>query len=49
MKFVAAPLGGSGGGRSTFAQAGGKNADKLEETLATVQDWVEKSLNQEEM
>ena len=49
VKFVAAPLGGSGGGRPTFAQAGGKNADKLEETLATVQDWVEKSLNQEEV
>jgi alanyl-tRNA synthetase len=49
VKFVAAPLGGSGGGRPTFAQAGGKNAEKLEETLAAVQGWVEKFLNQEEV
>ena len=42
VKFVAAPLGGSGGGRPTFAQAGGKDAEKLEDALATVPDWVRK-------
>ncbi|MFN2126867.1 MAG: DHHA1 domain-containing protein, partial [Anaerolineales bacterium] len=49
VKLVAAPLGGSGGGRPTFAQAGGKDAKKLEEALANVEDWVRQSLNQEEV
>ncbi len=40
VKFVAEPLGGSGGGRPTLAQAGGKDASRLEETLANVPKWV---------
>ncbi|NQU30546.1 MAG: alanine--tRNA ligase, partial [Anaerolineae bacterium] len=44
VKFVAAPLGGGGGGRPTLAQAGGKDASRLEEALATVVGWVEDKL-----
>jgi alanyl-tRNA synthetase len=44
VKFVAAPLGGSGGGKPTLAQAGGKDASKLNEALASVARWVEKRL-----
>jgi alanyl-tRNA synthetase len=42
-KFVAAPLGGSGGGRPTMAQAGGKDTsrDKIEQALKGVPNWVE--------
>ena len=43
-KFVAQPLGGSGGGRPTLAQAGGKDASKLEEALASVPDWIQSKL-----
>jgi alanyl-tRNA synthetase len=44
VKFVAEPLGGSGGGRPTLAQAGGKDASKLEQALASVPDWVKNHL-----
>jgi alanyl-tRNA synthetase len=44
VKFVAAPLGGGGGGRPTLAQAGGKDASKLEAALASVAGWVETKL-----
>jgi alanyl-tRNA synthetase len=44
VKFVAAPLGGGGGGRPTLAQAGGKDASKLEDALAKVPSWVEENL-----
>jgi alanyl-tRNA synthetase len=44
VKFVAAPLGGGGGGRPTLAQAGGKEAAKLSEALASVLGWVESKL-----
>jgi alanyl-tRNA synthetase len=44
VKFVAQPLGGSGGGRPTLAQAGGKDARKLEQSLAGVQRWVAEKL-----
>jgi alanyl-tRNA synthetase len=44
VKFVAAPLGGSGGGKPTLAQAGGKDASKLDEALAGVVGWVEERL-----
>jgi len=40
VKFVAQPLGGSGGGRPTMAQAGGKDASQLEQALAAVPNWV---------
>jgi alanyl-tRNA synthetase len=45
VKFVAQPLGGGGGGRPTLAQAGGKDASKLEESLADVPKWVENNLS----
>jgi alanyl-tRNA synthetase len=45
VKFVAQPLGGGGGGRPTLAQAGGKDASKLEESLAGVPKWVENNLS----
>jgi len=44
VKFVAQPLGGSGGGRPTLAQAGGKEAAPLEQALAAVAGWVEAHL-----
>jgi alanyl-tRNA synthetase len=44
-KFLAEPLGGSGGGRPTLAQAGGKDATNLEKVLASVQSWVQEKLN----
>jgi alanyl-tRNA synthetase len=45
VKYVAAPLGGSGGGRPTLAQAGGKDASKLEEALSAVESWVQQHLS----
>ncbi|NLG72530.1 MAG: alanine--tRNA ligase [Chloroflexi bacterium] len=44
VKYVAQPLGGGGGGRPTLAQAGGRDASKLDEALASVQPWVEQKL-----
>ncbi|HJW89542.1 MAG TPA: alanine--tRNA ligase [Anaerolineales bacterium] len=44
VKFVAQPLGGSGGGRPTLAQAGGKEASNLEAALASVPGWVAERL-----
>ena len=44
VKFVAAPLGGGGGGKPTLAQAGGKDASKLPEALESVKGWVERKL-----
>jgi alanyl-tRNA synthetase len=44
VKFVAQPLGGGGGGRPTMAQAGGKDASKLGEALASVPAWIEQKL-----
>ena len=43
-KFVAGPLGGGGGGKPTLAQAGGKDASRLEEVLASVPGWVAERL-----
>ncbi len=45
VKFVAAPLGGSGGGKPTLAQAGGKDPGKLAEALASVSGWVKDHLS----
>jgi alanyl-tRNA synthetase len=45
VKYVAAPLGGSGGGRPTLAQAGGKDASKLDEALSAVESWVQQHLS----
>jgi alanyl-tRNA synthetase len=44
VKIIAVPLGGSGGGRPNLAQAGGKDASKMEEALALVPGWVEGKL-----
>jgi alanyl-tRNA synthetase len=44
VKAVAQPLGGSGGGRPTLAQAGGKDASQLDKALAGVATWVEGKL-----
>jgi alanyl-tRNA synthetase len=45
VKFVAKPLGGGGGGKPTLAQAGGKDAARLEGALASVHTWVEDHLD----
>ncbi len=44
VKFVAAPLGGGGGGKPNLAQAGGKDAAKLDEALASVTGWVSRKI-----
>jgi alanyl-tRNA synthetase len=43
-KHVAAFLEGSGGGKPTLAQAGGRDASRLAEALGSVKAWVEKQL-----
>ena len=45
IKPVAEQVGGKGGGRPDFAQAGGNDAAKLDEALATVVDWVRAKLS----
>ena len=40
VNFVAQQVGGRGGGRPDFAQAGGSQPEKLDEALASVQNWV---------
>ncbi len=40
VNFVANQLGGKGGGRPDFAQAGGSNPEKLDEALSSVLAWV---------
>jgi alanyl-tRNA synthetase len=39
-KEVATICGGSGGGRPDMAQAGGKDAGKLDSALSFVEEWV---------
>jgi alanyl-tRNA synthetase len=45
VKAVALPLGGGGGGKPTIAQAGGKDASKLDEALSQVENWVKEKLS----
>lgn len=40
VKFVAGPLGGGGGGKPILAQAGGKDATRLQDALLSVSDWI---------
>ena len=44
VRHVAEQVGGKGGGRADFAQAGGNDPDKLDAALASVTDWVSNSL-----
>ncbi len=44
VKFVAQQVGGGGGGKPTLAQAGGRDASKLDEALASVPNWVQEKL-----
>jgi alanyl-tRNA synthetase len=39
-------VGGNGGGRSDFAQAGGSKTKILDEALASVHSWVAKNIDQ---
>lgn len=45
VKEVARVVGGGGGGKPTMAQAGGKDAARLDEALAGVESMVSKALN----
>jgi alanyl-tRNA synthetase len=40
VNFVAQQVGGKGGGRPDFAQAGGSQPENLDRALGSVQDWV---------
>ena len=44
IKIVAPVLGGGGGGRADFAQAGGKDITKLPEAKTVAQDFITKAL-----
>ena len=44
VKFAAEQVGGKGGGRPDLAQAGGTDADKLPEMLASTEEWVKAKL-----
>jgi alanyl-tRNA synthetase len=44
VKYLASYLGGGGGGRPTLAQAGGKDASRLDEALEKVPGWVAEKL-----
>jgi len=45
VRYVAAPLGGGGGGKPTLAQAGGKDSSRLDNTLELVEAWVKEHLH----
>jgi len=45
VKAIAQPIGGSGGGRPTLAQAGGKDASRLTEALDQVVPWLKGKLS----
>ena len=44
VKAVAEVVGGGGGGKPSLAQAGGKHAEKLDDALAIVTNWVQTKL-----
>jgi alanyl-tRNA synthetase len=43
VQEIAKIVGGGGGGRPDLAQAGGKDPAKLDEALAAVPGWVERT------
>ncbi|MGI9235632.1 MAG: alanine--tRNA ligase, partial [Woeseiaceae bacterium] len=45
IKPVAEMVGGTGGGRPDFAQAGGTDASKLDQALASVPAWIEEHIS----
>ena len=45
VKHAAQPIGGSGGGRPTLAQAGGKDPAQIDQALAKAREWVEEKLS----
>jgi len=45
IKPVAEQVGGKGGGRPDFAQAGGNNPEALDQALASVSAWVAERLS----
>ncbi|PPC82900.1 MAG: alanine--tRNA ligase [Methylotenera sp.] len=45
VNFVAGQVGGKGGGKPDMAMAGGSDASKLPQALASVNDWVASKLN----
>jgi len=45
IKPVAEQVGGKGGGRPDFAQAGGNDPSKLDQALNSVADWVAEKLS----
>ena len=45
VKHAAQPIDGSGGGRPTLAQAGGKNPDQIDQALVKAREWVEEKLS----
>jgi alanyl-tRNA synthetase len=40
VNFVAQQVGGKGGGKADMAMAGGTDASRVEQALASVQGWV---------
>lgn len=44
VRFIGKQIGGGGGGKPTLAQAGGKDASKLDEALASVENWVKNNI-----
>ncbi|MCX8061070.1 MAG: alanine--tRNA ligase [Anaerolineales bacterium] len=40
VRYIAEPLGGGGGGRPNLAQAGGKDATKLNEAISRAEEWI---------
>ena len=44
MNFVAQQVGGKGGGKADLAMAGGTDAGKLPQALASVRGWVAERL-----
>jgi alanyl-tRNA synthetase len=45
VNAVATQVGGKGGGRPDLAEAGGKDPDKLDTALASVENWVRQKLS----